>query len=227
MQQIPLDLALHAPQSLDGFIGGENLLLRALITQMALGEGDAQLFIHGAQNSGKTHLAHAACIYAGQQGFAAAYVDAKKNPTHLEQMNLTQINLLVLDDVDALAGNDQGEFLLFDLINRLREQEIPLMMTAQLPPAACGFHLPDLVSRLGWGITMPIHVPNDAEKIELLRRKAHERGFDLPFESAVYLLQRSPRDLGSLLRIIQDLDHASLSAQRKLTIPFIRSVLFP
>jgi DnaA family protein len=151
----------------------------------------------------------------------------KKNPTHLDHMNLSQIDLLVLDDVDALAGDDQGEFLLFDLINRLREQEIPLLMTASLPPAACGFRLPDLLSRLGWGITMPIHAPNEAEKIELLRRKAQERGFDLPFESAVYLLQRSPRDLGSLIRIIQDLDHASLSAQRKLTIPFVRSVLFP
>jgi DnaA family protein len=87
--------------------------------------------------------------------------------------------------------------------------------------------LPDLLSRLSWGITMLTHAPNEAEKIELLRRKAQERGFDLPFESAVYLLQRSPRDLGSLLKIIQDLDHASLSAQRKLTIPFVRSVLFP
>ena len=227
MQQIPLDLALNAPHSLDGFIGGENLLLRALITQLALGRGEAQLFIHGAENSGKTHLAQAACFYAGQQGRSAAYVAVKKNPTHLDHMDLSQIDLLVLDDVDALAGDDQGEFLLFDLINRLREQETPLLMTASLPPAACGFRLPDLLSRLGWGITMLIQAPNEAEKIELLRRKAQERGFDLPFESAVYLLQRSPRDLGSLIRIIQDLDHASLSAQRKLTIPFVRSVLFP
>ena len=227
MQQIPLDLALNAPHSLDGFIGGENLLLRALITQLAMGQGEAQLFIHGAANSGKTHLAQAACFYAGQQGRSAAYVALKKNPAHLGQMDLSQIDLLVLDDVDVLAGDEHGEFLLFDLINRLREQEIPLLMTASNLPADCGFQLPDLLSRLNWGITMLIHAPNEAEKIELLRRKAQERGFDLPFESAVYLLQRSPRDLGSLLRIIEDLDHASLSAQRKLTIPFVRSVLFP
>lgn len=226
MKQLPLDLALNAPHSLDGFIGGENLLLRALITQLALGQGEAQLFIYGAQNSGKTHLAQAACFYAGQQGRMAAYIDVGQGSSLTHGMDLAHIDLLVLDNVDALAGDHQGEFWLFDLINRLREQETPLLMTANGPPAACGFKLPDLLSRLGWGITMLIHAPNDAEKIELLRRKAQERGFDLPFESALYLLQRSPRDLGSLIRIVQDLDHASLSAQRKLTIPFVRSVLF-
>lgn len=227
MRQIPLDLALNAPHALDGFIGGENLLLRALITQLAHGQGEAQLFIHGADNSGKTHLAQAASFYAGQQGRSAAYITIKEHHARLHSMRLSEIDLLVLDDVDALAGDKQGEFLLFDLINRLREQEIPLLMTARQPPVACGFELPDLLSRLNWGITMKIHEPNESEKIELLRRKAEERGFDLPFESAVYLLQRCPRDLGSLIRIITDLDHASLRDQRKLTIPFVRSVLFP
>ncbi|HQT42749.1 MAG TPA: DnaA regulatory inactivator Hda [Halothiobacillus sp.] len=226
LHQLPLDLDLQAPHALDGFIGSENLLLRALITQQAAGLGELQLFVHGASNMGKTHLAQAACFYAGQQGRTAAYMPLKQVSADLDRMGFEPNDLVVLDDVDVLAGNAHSEFLLFDLINRLREREIPLLMTAHHPPAQLGFKLADVVSRLAWGITMVIHPPNDAEKIELMRRKTEERGFDLPFETAVYLLQRSPRDVGSLLEIIQQLDHASLSAQRKLSIPFVRSLFF-
>lgn len=226
LHQLPLDLDLQAPHALDGFIGGDNLLLRALITQQAAGLGEEQVFLHGAENTGKTHLAQAACFFASQLGRTAAYVPLKCASAELGRIGFEPCDLVVLDDVDALVGQAVNEFLLFDLINRLREQHTPLLLTAHVPPAALGFELPDLVSRLAWGVTLAIHSPNDAEKIELMRRKSQERGFDLPFETAVYLLQRCPRDIGSLLTMIQALDHASLSAQRKISIPFVRSVFF-
>ncbi|OYY42524.1 MAG: DnaA regulatory inactivator Hda [Halothiobacillus sp. 24-54-40] len=226
LKQLPLDLDLQAPHALEGFIGGDNLLLRALITQQAAGLGESQLFLHGAANTGKTHLAQAACFFASQMGRTAAYVPLKLACAQLNQIGFEPCDLVVLDDVDALVGQAANEFLLFDLINRLREQHTPLLLTARLPPAALGFELPDLASRLAWGVTLAISSPNDAEKIEFMRRKAQERGFDLPFETAVYLLQRCPRDIGSLLAMIQALDHASLSAQRKISIPFVRSVFF-
>lgn len=226
LHQLPLDLDLQAPHALEGFIGGGNLLLRALITQQVAGSGESQLFIHGAENTGKTHLAQAACFFASQMGRTAAYVPLKRACAQLDQIGYEPADLVVLDDVDALVGHAGSEFLLFDLINRLREQHTPLLLTARLPPAALEFELPDLASRLAWGVTLAIHSPNDAEKIELMRRKAQERGFELPFETAVYLLARCPRDVGSLLAMIQTLDHASLSAQRKISIPFVRSVFF-
>jgi DnaA family protein len=225
LHQLPLDLDLQAPHALDGFIGSENLLLRALITQQVAGLGESQLFIHGAESTGKTHLAQAACFFASQMGRTAAYVPLKLACTQLNQIGFEPCDLVVLDDVDALVGQAGSEFVLFDLINRLREQHTPLLMTACAPPAGLGFTLPDLVSRLAWGVTLAIHSPDDAEKIELMRRKAQERGFELPFETAVYLLQRYPRDMRSLLAMIQTLDQASLIAQRKISIPFVRSVL--
>ena len=224
-QQLPLDLDFQAPHTLEGFVGGENLLLRALITQQAAGSGELQLFLHGAHSSGKTHLAQAACFYASQLGRTAAYVPLKQVAAELGLAALQPCDLVVLDDVNVLIGNASNEFLLFDLINRLREQDTPLLMTCAYSPKELACQLPDLASRLSWGITLAIQTPNDAEKIELMRRKAQERGFDLPFETAVYLLQRCPRDMGSLLAMIQTLDHASLSAQRKISIPFVRSVL--
>jgi DnaA family protein len=58
-----------------------------------------------------------------------------------------------------------------------------------------------------------------------LRLRASRRGLDLSDEAAVYLLHRVPRDLHSLFGVLDQLDDASLAAQRRLTIPFLREVL--
>ena len=92
-------------------------------------------------------------------------------------------------------------------VTGMRSQESPpLLLTANKPPARLKVKLPDLASRLSWGAVVKVHPPSDAEKIELLQSKARARGFDLPFDVAVYLLQRIPRDTGSLLAMIQRLD---------------------
>lgn len=227
MQQIPLDLDLEPPISLDGFIGSENLMLRAMIAMQAEGRGEEQLFIHGPNGIGKSHLAQAACFHAGSHGLTAAYLPLELLGTQfpLATEGLEHSKLVVIDDVDRLAGDDECEYALFDLINRLRDNGVPLLLTGTLPPAELKIALPDLASRLSWGAVVAVHPPTDAEKIELLQSKAHSRGFDLPFDVAVYILQRIPRDTGSLLDTVQRLDRASLSAQRKLTKAFVREIL--
>jgi len=61
--------------------------------------------------------------------------------------------------------------------------------------------------------------------MEALRLRAAQRGLQLPPETSEYLLKRMPRDLRSLFEILDELDEASLIAQRRLTIPFIRDAL--
>ncbi|ANJ66189.1 DnaA regulatory inactivator Hda [Halothiobacillus diazotrophicus] len=227
-KQLPLALDLNPPQSLEGFIGNDNLLLRALIMQQIEGNGELQLFVHGPLGVGKTHLAQAACFHAGGQGRRAAYLPLALDHGRrgLNRVNPQEIDLLVLDDVGSVAGDRALEFAVFDVLNRLREQEVPVLLTAARPPADLPIILPDLASRLGWGLTISVAEPSDAEKIELLTVKAHERGLVMPFETAAYLLQRLPRDTGKLLEVLDELDQASLSAQRKLSVPFVRTVLF-
>lgn len=227
-KQLPLALDLNPPQSLEGFIGNDNLLLRALITQQIQGTGEMQLFVHGPKGVGKSHLAQATCFHAGEQGRRAAYLPLSlaQGRRALAQISARTVDLLVLDDVGAVAGDRALEFALFDLLNRLREQEVPVLLTADSPPGQLPVELPDLASRLSWGLTIAVVEPSDAEKIELLTVKAHERGLVMPFETAAYLLQRLPRDTGRLLEVLDELDLASLSAQRKLSVPFVRAVLF-
>jgi len=66
---------------------------------------------------------------------------------------------------------------------------------------------------------------DDAGRIEALRLRAAQRGLELPPETCEYLMRRVPRDLGSLFDILDRLDEASLMAQRRLTVPFIRVAL--
>jgi DnaA family protein len=66
---------------------------------------------------------------------------------------------------------------------------------------------------------------DEAGRIEALRLRAAQRGLQLPQETSEYLLRRVPRDLPSLFEVLDHLDEASLIAQRRLTIPFIREAL--
>jgi DnaA family protein len=61
--------------------------------------------------------------------------------------------------------------------------------------------------------------------LQILTLRAHERGLDLPDDTAQYLLRRCPRDLPGLMALLERLDSAALSAQRRLTVPFVKAVL--
>jgi DnaA family protein len=87
------------------------------------------------------------------------------------------------------------------------------------------FQLPDLLSRLGSGPVYRINELDDQGKQSALQLHARNRGFDMPDDVANYLLKHCPRDMVSLFKILDQLDEASLSAQRKLTIPFVSTLL--
>ncbi|HAU04534.1 MAG TPA: DnaA regulatory inactivator Hda, partial [Pseudoalteromonas shioyasakiensis] len=114
---------------------------------------------------------------------------------------------------------------LFNFFNRFNEPGKYLVVTADLLPDMLHINLPDLVSRLKWGTTLQIRSMSDDDKAEALVRRAHMRGLELTDECARFLLTRLSRDMRALLDVLDKLDHASMAAQRKLTIPFIKSTL--
>ena len=67
--------------------------------------------------------------------------------------------------------------------------------------------------------------PGESEQREALQRRAAARGLELADDAAAYLVHRLPRDMHSLFGVLDELDHASLVAQRRLTIPFLREAL--
>ena len=133
--------------------------------------------------------------------------------------------LLCLDNLDAVAGNRMWEESLFNLFNRWKETSRgSLIMSASTAPRKLGLCLPDLASRLDWGVSFQLHELDDEGKLGALQLRAALRGFKLPVDVGRFLLNRLSRDMRMLLQTLDTLDNASLHAQRKLTIPFIKDL---
>jgi DnaA family protein len=225
--QLPLGLALKESARFESFFPGQNQEAMQSLCSAAAGRGESLVYIAGPLGMGKTHLLQAACHAAAEHQRSTGYLPVQE----LLELSvdifqgLEQLDLVCLDDAQALAGLDDWERGLFDLFNRLRDSGSTLLVAAEQVPARAGFELPDLVSRLGWGVSYVLKPLADDEVLAALSYRARGRGLELPEETAGFLLKRIPRDLPSIFDLLDRLDEASMIEQRRLTIPFVKSVL--
>ena len=223
--QLPLALRFPPDQRFDAFVGmhAARVQLEAFATSPA---GQA-LYVQGPPASGKTHLLLATCAAAEAQGHAVAYLSLARLRGRLAAAaeGLEHMGLVALDDIDAIAGDAADELSLFDLHNRLRDAGRGLLYAAREAPEGLPPGLPDLRSRLAHCTRIALQPLDDVGRARLLRERAAARG--LAFEDAAleWMLRRCSRDLRSLTALFERLDHASLVAQRRLTVPFLRQVL--
>lgn len=225
--QLPLGLALRDSARFESFFPGQNREAVAGLQAAARERGESPIYIAAPAGLGKTHLLQAACHAAGECRRTAAYLplgELRHTPAAVFE-GLEQLEVVCLDDIDAIAGDPLWEQALFDLFNRLRDAGRTLLVTASLRPNAAGFELPDLVSRLRWGVCYVLRPLAEADIVAALACRARGRGLELPAETAQFLLRRFPRDLPTLFALFDTLDFASLVEQRRLTIPFVKSVL--
>ncbi|MCL1041001.1 DnaA inactivator Hda [Shewanella marisflavi] len=194
----------------------------------AEGSANNAVYLWGPVKSGRTHLMHATCARANELNRNSFYlplgIHASISTELLE--GLEQVDLVCIDDIDAIAGHPLWEEALFDLYNRVAEQKsCALVVSASASANESGFALPDLVSRMQWGLTYQLQSMADEEKLAALQRRAAMRGLQLPEDVGRFLLNRLARDLRTLFDVLDRLDKASLVHQRKLTIPFVKEML--
>ena len=226
-EQLPLGLQLRASARFSNFVSGGHSELVTQLQRMASGGPPNQLYCWGVTGSGKTHLLQACCRHADALARSAAYLslrDSRELPPELLH-GWENFHLVCLDDIDAVGGNPAWEEALFHFYNRLTDSGNQLLVSAEVAPAQLAIRLPDLLSRLSAGLVYQLCALNDEQSLEAMRLRARQRGFELPEETGRYLLRRLPRDLPALMALLERLDTASLVAQRKLTVPFVKSVL--
>lgn len=228
-RQLPLPFGLDPEYTFERFLTGPNLEAIMLLKAAAQGSGPMPLFIHGPSGSGKTHLLQACCMAAGDLGQRAMSLPLNwmRNQGPLAIEGLEEFDCLCLDDLDCVTGESEWEQALFLLFNALKDRGAQLVIAAQSPPGQLPFVLEDLRSRLASGPIVALKPLSEQESIQALIGHASAVGLDMNEAVAHYLVRRVHRDLGNLLRHLDQLDRASMAAARKLTIPFVRSIIDP
>ncbi|MCM2971589.1 MULTISPECIES: DnaA regulatory inactivator Hda [Larsenimonas] len=225
--QLPLGVGLRDDATFANFMAGGNQTLVDQLVRQPTPTGEQFLYLWGAPESGKSHLLQAACHEASQQGISTLYLPLSDighfPPLMLE--DIEHLELIAIDDLDTVIGRKRWEEGLFHCFNRLRDAGRRLIIAAEKPPRQLPVKLADLGSRLSWGTTFHLKPLNDDERLEALKLRARSRGMMLPDEVGRYLCHRGPRQLTTLFDTLARLDEASLSAQRKLTIPFVKQAL--
>lgn len=227
INQLTLGVGLKDEATFANYYAGKNALLIEELKKSAQGIGERVIYFYGAGGQGGTHLLQASCHEADQHGLSAAYLPMTSlidySPDVFEGLESRQ--LICIDDVHKIAGKPIWEEAFFHAYNRIHDMGSRLMVTAKMAPKSLGLTLPDVVSRLSFGIVFQLQSLMDDEKLQLLKMRAERRGMTLSEEVGKYILTHCPRHMSTLFAALDVLDNVSLAAQRKLTIPFVKTVL--
>lgn len=225
-QQLALEVQLRDDATLENYLPLPQVepLLSALEAQLGP-DGEPIIFLHGPAGSGKSHLLQAACHLSGEAALYLPLAELAEYPPGDVLQGVETLGLVCLDDVGSVLGRDDWELALFDLCNRARQWGCRLLLSAGGAPRTLAVKLPDLASRLSWGIVYQLPQVDDDARAAILRFRAGRRGLSLSAEVAAYIVHRAPRSTDRLLEVLEELDRVSLAEQRALSIPFVKQTL--
>jgi chromosomal replication initiator protein len=181
-------------------VGTANRLAYAAAEEVARAPGERYnpLLIYGGVGLGKTHLLHAIGHRARAAGLLVTYVTAERftneiieairqRTTNEFRMRYRAVDVLLVDDVQFIAGRDSTEEEFFHTFNALHEANKQIVLTSDRIPQAMR-HLHDrLRSRFAWGLMADIHPPDFEHRLEILRAKAAMKQLDIAEEVLAYL----------------------------------------
>ena len=210
-RQLTLDLVHPLQPSFDNFVVGRNAEALAALRAVAAGAGEPFVYLWGEPGSGRTHLL--AALATARSGIFASPADPVPAFNDVE-------GLYLVDDVDQ--RDEASQQRLFVLMNEVRATPGASRATTG---AAAPAHLAlrdDVRTRLGWGLAYQVHALTDDEKASALEAHARSRGFALSPDVMAYLLSHMPRDMRTLVAIIDALDDYALAEKRAVTVPLVR-----
>ena len=223
MRQIPLDVSLSEYMTFETFYLGPN---KSVVDSLR-DEKNQLIWLAGLEGFGKTHLLHAFLNSHEHENKKVLYLPMSESQDFTPDIldNLAQYDLVAIDDIENIIGDMTWEEQLLKFYEDSYSTRNKILITANDTPKGLNFLLPDLSSRFNLALIERLRPMNEDEIIKAILIHSKARGFDLPEDSAKYLINRVPRDVSVLVDMIKLLDYESLSMQRKLTIPFIKTVL--
>lgn len=222
VSQLVLDLGPPPAPRLDRFVVGANReALEAVqrLTHPQRHSGSRLVYLWGPGGSGRSHLLSGLAQALPAQtvrslGPASPLADFIHEPGVLTWL---------IDDVDQLDAERQAAaFHLFDCV--AAQAEAALASAGAAPPSQLAL-MPELATRLGWGLVLQLRPLGEPETVQALQQAFAERGLVVSSEVIPWLMTHTARDLGSLRRWVDALDRHALEQKRPVTLPLLREVL--
>lgn len=217
MQQLPLAIGPDPQTRFEAFVPGDNAA--ALTHLQALQPPAAPVYLWGPGGSGKTHLLRALLRRLQSEGRQAGYIDAADPLPWTLQPGWAAVVLDRCETLDAAA--QQAAFALFV---EAEANGLAWLAAGRVPPVDLPLR-EDLRTRLAWGHVFALRPLTEAQTRSALRREADRRGFFFSDEVMDHLLTRCPRDLKTLMALLDRLDGYSLARGRRVTVPLLREML--
>lgn len=225
--QFPLQFEFQSNQGFNTFYPASNQEIVTELQDLISGAGEQQIFLYGGEGQGKSHLLQACCQLAHEKGMNPFYYPFnKKNLPTLSMFDgLEEVKLVCFDDVNEITGDLDWEQTFLNFLNQHLENNNRLILAARLHPEDIEVKLPELKSLLNAGLALKLKALEEDEIVAALIHKASYMGITISEKVGHFLVTHYACDMPSMWILLGQLDKATLSAQRKLTIPFLKQIL--
>jgi chromosomal replication initiator protein len=241
LERASTELGFNPRNTFDNFVVGNNnnfAHAAALAVAQTPGKAYNPLFLYGGVGLGKTHLLHAIgqhvtgqkkgarVAYVSSERFTNDYIDGiQNNQLARFRKKYRQTEVLLIDDIQFLAGKERIQEEFFHTFNALHEARKQIVLTCDRPASEIQNLEQRLVSRFEWGLVTDLQPPDIETRLAILRKKAASLGVALPEEIFNFLAHRIRANIrrleGALIRVAA---YASL-AGHKLTIEVVEGLL--
>ncbi|MGO8838409.1 MAG: chromosomal replication initiator protein DnaA [Limisphaerales bacterium] len=235
------ELHFNPKNTFESFVVGNNnnfAYAAALAVAQAPGKSYNPLFLYGGVGLGKTHLLHAIgqhvagskkgarVAYVSSEKFTNEYIDAIQNNLLVKfRKKYRQTDVLLIDDIQFLAGKERIQEEFFHTFNALHESHKQIVLTCDRPASEIQGLEHRLVSRFEWGLVTDLQPPDVEMRLAILNKKAQLMGVTLPEDVMNFLANRIRTNVrrleGALIRVAS---YASLTG-KKLTIEVVEGLL--
>ena len=202
-------------------VGKSNRLPHAACLAVAESPGVAYnpLFIWGKVGLGKTHLMHAIghhiensrittkVLYVSAETFTNDLIKAIRTNTNVEfRSRYRELDVLMIDDVQFIAGKEQTQEEFFHTFNALHDTKKQVIISSDRPPKDISGVEERLVSRFEWGLVTDIQPPDLETRVAILQKKAEMKNYHIPNDIIMFLAQNVPSNIreleGTLNRVV-------------------------
>ena len=242
LKKLQIDSQLNENYTFDTFIEGDcNRLARSAGLKIAREPGKTAfnpLVIYSGTSLGTTHLCHAigletkrlhpekTVLYVQDEQLSTQYVTANKNNNRPDFINFYQmIDVLIIDDIQFLAGKSGTQDVFFHIFNHLQQNNKQIVITSDKFPSDLQGMEDRLLSRLKWGLTADLQAPDLTTRISIINEKLYGNGISFPDDVVEYIAGSVRSNIRELEGVTNSLLAQSLLNKKAITLDMAQQII--